>query len=403
MVGSETAATQEAIGPGPITTEFAGARKRLFWLALKTGVATILTLGFYRFWARTRLRRWYWSAIRPGGHPLEYTGDGVEKITGFLVAVVILAFWLAIVNLLVMFGSLSILAAPEVAYAISLALLVPLWFWARYRARVYTLSRTRWRGIRFGMAPGALGYSIRACLHWALTIGTLGLLWPWMTFRLEKYRTDRTYFGTARFEQGGRTLMLYRAFAPAYLLALSCVAVATAGSTVDPRVFWLLLLVVPLFMAAGLRYRVRATGLMASEKRLGDLRLTARPSAARIGRIIAYGGLAILILLLLPLLALALAQLLLLPEALSLEPMDLLSLGPMGWLAIGLFVLIYFGVFLFWGVLRHSMITAPILRHYAETIEIGNSAILESVGQRPLAAARGADGFAEALDVGAAI
>lgn len=386
-----------------VSTAFVGARRRLFGLALKTGIATILTLGFYRFWAKTRLRRWYWSSIRPGGHPLEYTGDGVEKITGFLIAVVILAFWLAIVNLLVMFASLSIFAAPQSAYAISILLLVPLWFWARYRARAYTLSRTRWRGIRFGMAPGALGYAMRACLHWVLTIASLGLLWPRMTFRLEKYRTDRTYFGTARFEQGGRALMLYRAFAPAYVAALLCVGAGIAGSAADPRAFWLLLPLVPLFLAAALRYRVRSIGIMASEKRLDGLKLAARPSPARIGRIVAYGGLAILILLLLPVLGLVLAQLLLLPEEVLSNPFDLFSLGPMAWLAAGLFVVIYFGVFLMWGVLRHALITAPMLRHYAESLTLEGVGALEAVAQRPGAAARGAEGFAEALDLGAAI
>ena len=69
-----------------------GARRRLLWLALKMDFLTILTLGIYRFWMKTRLRRWYWSAIRPGGHPLEYLGDPFEKLLGFLIAVVILAF-----------------------------------------------------------------------------------------------------------------------------------------------------------------------------------------------------------------------------------------------------------------------------------------------------------------------
>ena len=40
---------------------------------------TVLTLGFYRFWMVTRLRRHYWNAIRIQGDPLEYTGTGREK------------------------------------------------------------------------------------------------------------------------------------------------------------------------------------------------------------------------------------------------------------------------------------------------------------------------------------
>ncbi|NQW12845.1 MAG: DUF898 family protein, partial [Rhodobacter sp.] len=56
-----------------LETDYAGTRRSLFWLALKTSVLTVLTVGFYRFWAKTRVRRFYWSAIRPGGFPLEYT------------------------------------------------------------------------------------------------------------------------------------------------------------------------------------------------------------------------------------------------------------------------------------------------------------------------------------------
>ena len=47
-------------------------------------VLTVLTLGIYRFWMKMRLRRWYRSAIRLGGHPLDYVGDPIEKLLGFL-------------------------------------------------------------------------------------------------------------------------------------------------------------------------------------------------------------------------------------------------------------------------------------------------------------------------------
>ncbi|NBT31155.1 MAG: DUF898 family protein, partial [Rhodobacteraceae bacterium] len=63
-----------------LLTEFVGQRGDVFGLAFRAGVITILTLGFYRFWMKTRLRRWYWSSIRPGGVPMEYTGDPVEKL-----------------------------------------------------------------------------------------------------------------------------------------------------------------------------------------------------------------------------------------------------------------------------------------------------------------------------------
>jgi uncharacterized membrane protein YjgN (DUF898 family) len=80
----------------PLKTEFLGDRSALFSFGLKLSVFTVLTLGIYRFWMKTRLRRWYWSAIRPGGHPLEYTGEALEKLLGFLIAVVFLSFYIGV-------------------------------------------------------------------------------------------------------------------------------------------------------------------------------------------------------------------------------------------------------------------------------------------------------------------
>ena len=151
---------------------FVGNRSALFWLALKSGFWTVLTLGFYRFWMKTRLRRWYWSSIRPGGHPLEYVGDPLEKLLGFFIAVVILTFYIGIVNLLLMFVSFSFFQSSFIGYFASFLGVIPVWFYAQYRARRYVLGRTRWRGVRFGLEPGAWGYAWRALVHWLITICT---------------------------------------------------------------------------------------------------------------------------------------------------------------------------------------------------------------------------------------
>ena len=139
---------------------YRGEGGRLFWLALGTGVLTLLTLGIYRFWAKARIRRYLWSATAPGGNPFEYTGTGLEKFLGFLVAVVILAAYLGILNVVLLFLGFSVITGgdpndPMVMFQqvlvlyINLFALIPLIFFAQYRARRYLLSRTCWRGVRF--------------------------------------------------------------------------------------------------------------------------------------------------------------------------------------------------------------------------------------------------------------
>ena len=71
--------------------DYTGDGKALFFLALRTGLLTFFTLGIYRFWAKTRIRRFIWSSTRLDGSRFEYTGTGLEKFLGFLMAVVILA------------------------------------------------------------------------------------------------------------------------------------------------------------------------------------------------------------------------------------------------------------------------------------------------------------------------
>jgi uncharacterized membrane protein YjgN (DUF898 family) len=38
--------------------DFDGPRKRLFWLLARNFLLTIVTLGIYRFWAKTRVRKY---------------------------------------------------------------------------------------------------------------------------------------------------------------------------------------------------------------------------------------------------------------------------------------------------------------------------------------------------------
>ncbi|MGI9395487.1 MAG: YjgN family protein, partial [Boseongicola sp.] len=265
-----------------ISTEFVGQRGRLLRLAFVTGLLTVLTVGIYRFWMKTRLRRYYWSSIRPHGHPMEYVGDPLEKLLGFFIAVVILAFYIGVVNLLLMFISFSLFDGNTVAYLASVAGVIPIWFFARYRARRYVLARTRWRGIRFGVDPGAWGYAWRALVHWAITILTLGLLWPRMTFWLEKYRWDRTWYGDRQFDQGGRWTMLIIGFVPVWLIAWSPIILVWQAGGDSETALGLVVLCLPLIGAACIWYLVRSFRLLTESKMAGDIRFRSKARTPRV-------------------------------------------------------------------------------------------------------------------------
>lgn len=401
--GPETPEQTPECDPSALKGEFIGRRWRVFWLAVRTSILTILTLGLYRFWMKTRLRRWYWSSVRVDGTPGEYVGDPLEKLLGFLIAVVFLAFYIGIVNLLLMFASFSLFQGNFAAYLLSFVGVVPLWFYATYRARRYVLARTRWRGIRFGLEPGAWGYAGRALLHWGLTILTLGILWPRMIFKLEKYRTDRTWFGDVKFEQGGSWGMLYRPLLHVFLAGLAGAGAAGAiYLEADVAVF--IVLILPIWGLYGFAYyRARTWERLTSHKEAGDIRFRAEPHVWRIFWIygLGYGltGLASSIFLI-PL-GVVFALTFGAAQELGLDGLGLQDVPRAVLILVG--VLAYFSMFLIWSALRHAFVTMPLWRHFAETLTVLNPEAIAEVAQRPRDESSQAEGFAEALDVGAAI
>ena len=179
---------------------FVGRRFALLSLALKNTILMILTLGFYRFSAKTWVRRYFWNNVRITGDSVEYIGHAKELFIGFLIAIAVL-FPLAIVYEL--FSAL-LLGAPDWAqvvwgliYLLAIFVLIQV---AIYRALHYRLSRTLWRGIRFGLDGSVFMYVLQA-LGWSLlTVFTLGIAFPWMRVALMRYRINNARYGSTKLE-----------------------------------------------------------------------------------------------------------------------------------------------------------------------------------------------------------
>ncbi|MBM3502426.1 MAG: DUF898 domain-containing protein [Alphaproteobacteria bacterium] len=143
--------------PGYAVAEFEASFGEFMRLTLATAALTVVTLGIYRFWAKTRVRRFLWSHTRVGGTPLEYTGTGVELFVGFLVVFVGLLLPIG-----VLFRLDEILGLDVVTQGlINLLLFAIIGFLsgiAIFRARRYRLSRTRWRGIRGSMTGSSVAF-----------------------------------------------------------------------------------------------------------------------------------------------------------------------------------------------------------------------------------------------------
>ena len=161
--------------PGAVSQPvFSGDGRRFINLLFKGGLLTLVTLGFYRFWLLTDIRRHLWSATSVEGDALEYTGRGRELLIGFLFAIAILA------PIFLVYFLAGIEAERFQAFAsIPLyALLYVFGQFATYRARRYRLTRTVWRGVRFWMTGSGWNYALRSVLWLLLVIVTLGVAYP---------------------------------------------------------------------------------------------------------------------------------------------------------------------------------------------------------------------------------
>lgn len=195
--------------PRPLATErpvtFAAPRSDFERLATRGALFELLTLGFYRFWLTTDLRRHLWSNTAVDGDAAEYTGTAKELLLGFLFALAIL------MPVYLAYFLVGIEAERWQAFA-SVPLFVFFYLFAqfaRYRARRYRLTRTVWRGVRFGMGGSGLAYVLRFSLWTLLGLLTLGLALPWRQAALERYKMRHTSYGTlaGRFEGTGWELL----------------------------------------------------------------------------------------------------------------------------------------------------------------------------------------------------
>src|SRR5437868_3818416 len=58
--------------------------------ALRGAPLLAITLGIYRFWLTTDVRRFLWSGSQIAGEPFEYVGTARELLLGFLFAIAVL-------------------------------------------------------------------------------------------------------------------------------------------------------------------------------------------------------------------------------------------------------------------------------------------------------------------------
>jgi uncharacterized membrane protein YjgN (DUF898 family) len=227
VVGPVAAVPQSDLSPSrPV---YDGKLGELYSIYLRHLALMVVTLGWSRFWGRTRLRRYLWNHVSVLGDRFEYRGRGLELFLGFMVVLAVLGvlgglMWALWEFLLAdhadpHFGFLNLV------FLVMAVIGIPLAFVGQYAGLRYKLSRTRWRGIRCGLAGSAWGYGFLATFLSFANAMTARLLTPLVSVTLARPRLSNAYFGTQRFEFVGRAGDIYGRYIGYYFLNILAFAI----------------------------------------------------------------------------------------------------------------------------------------------------------------------------------
>ena len=196
-----------------INLMYEGSLRELIPIVLINTALSIITFGVYRFWAKTKIRRYFYSRASFLEQPLEYTGTGAELFIGFLIIICVLipigfcSYFLPVILL-----GYGITSGPAISQGLVGLIFFYLSHIAVYRAQRYRLSRTIWRGIRAELGGSSLTYANQAVVCTILTIISLGLSYPYMQVRLLRYRIENSVFGGVKFKFDAKVSTLMQAW-----------------------------------------------------------------------------------------------------------------------------------------------------------------------------------------------
>ncbi len=371
----------------------------LGWIAFKNSLLTVLTLGIWSFWAKTRIRRYLWANIQIDGDPLHYTGTGFELFKGAFIALLVLMGVFIPVNILGSAGH------PWLASGLQISLILMLTPLGMFFARRYRLSRTEWRGIRAAFSGPLKPFFWKSLGLGLLSLVTLGLTEPYRQVYMERYFWDHSFFGTQKFSSDlttakvgkfyyiawflffAPTLWVMWAFWKATQGNLSLSANETQFTSSGNALFKSALMGffggAVLFIIAYLIYRVRLLRAVLSSLSLGGLRVRSEFTV----------GQAIII-------ALGAGFMILVPGGMLIIFVGMASGAISGAIGIAGFALMPFLTLAVGSVLWARFWTAPFASALVTTTSLTGTLDLEEIGQSNAPAPGRGEGLLSAVDFG---
>lgn len=174
--------------------EFHGKGSEFFSIMIVNWLLTLVTLGLYYPWARAKRLRYTYGQTSLNNERFHFAGTGKEMFRGFIKIILLYIVIVAIYALLLTTAKspgLALLALYLCIFAI-----IPFAIHGSFR---YKMSRTSYRGIRFGYRGDQKELAVNFYKWVLLTIVTLGIYSSWMQMNLRRYTHQNIRYGNVAF------------------------------------------------------------------------------------------------------------------------------------------------------------------------------------------------------------
>ena len=196
--------------PKSYTLKFFGKGSDYFGIIIVNWLLTLITFGIYYPWARARKIKYMYGATALNDDRFAFHGTGKEMFRGFVKVII---FYIVLVGIL--FAAQYYVTAKHnftiyfvllLLYFVLFFAIIPLIYHGAYR---YRMSRTTWRGIRFGYRGSRKQLYINFLKWLGLTAVTFGIYSAWFEINLRKYLLGNVRAGDVKFSYKGEGVDLF--------------------------------------------------------------------------------------------------------------------------------------------------------------------------------------------------
>ncbi len=181
--------------------EFFGKGSEYFAILIVNWLLTLITLGFYYPWARAKKLRYIYGQTALNNERFHFSGTGKEMFIGFIK---ILLFYIAIMAIYMLIAIVA--KSPILAVVFLYLALIAIIPFAIHGSLRYRMSRTSYRGIRFGYRGDRHLFVKNFFQDLLITILTLGLYAPWFQMNIRKYTHQHIRYGEVEFSNNASGL-----------------------------------------------------------------------------------------------------------------------------------------------------------------------------------------------------